>query len=82
LGESANIPEPLLAFDDKAEEVQAALAGLDAAHARYRERQGRSGILPNTLEALRLEPMYHSNAIEGSTRRLRHSSLQASSDLS
>ena len=68
-------PEPLLAFDDKASAVQRALAGLDAAHSRYTAELRRGGILQNSIDALRVELTYHSNAIEGSTLTLRETQL-------
>lgn len=72
---TSNIPEPLLAFDDKAPVVQAALASLDDAHSRYQTQAARGAILPNSVDALRVELTYHSNAIEGSTLTLRDTQL-------
>jgi Fic family protein len=72
---ASNIPEPLLAFDDKAAEVQAALNDLSHVHARYQAEKQRDSILSNSIEALRLELTYHSNAIEGSTLTLRETQL-------
>jgi Fic family protein len=69
------MPEPLLAFGDAAPEVRGALARVDGARARYRAALARGAVLPNTLEALRVELTYHSNAIEGSTLTLRDTQL-------
>jgi len=69
------IPEPLLAFDDTAGPLQPALAALAAAHARYTATLRRGGILQNSVDALRVELTYHSNAIEGSTLTLRETQL-------
>lgn len=72
---TSNIPEPLLAFDVKAPVVRAALANLDATHARCQAAAMRAGILSNSVDALRVELTYHSNAIEGSTLTLRDTQL-------
>lgn len=69
------IPEPLLAFGDAAPEVRDAIARVDAAKARYQATLDRGGVLPNSIEALRVELTYHSNAIEGSTLTLRETQL-------
>jgi Fic family protein len=69
------ISEPLLTFDDKARALQPALAKLAAAHARYAAELGRGGVLQNSVDALRVELTYHSNAIEGSTLTLRETQL-------
>jgi len=69
------IPEPLLAFGDDAPEVRAALDRVNAVHARYRALAVRGGPLPNSVEAMRVELTYHSNAIEGSTLTLRDTQL-------
>lgn len=69
------IPDPLLAFGDASPEVRDALVRLDAAHTRYRALVARGGLLPNSVEAMRVELTYHSNAIEGSTLTLRETQL-------
>lgn len=69
------IPEPLLAFGDAVPEVRDALARIDAAKARYQATLDRGGVLPNSIEAMRVELTYHSNAIEGSTLTLRETQL-------
>ncbi len=73
--EKMDIPEPLLGVDDKAGSMQSALGSLAAVHARYMAMKNRGGILPNSVEALRVELTYHSNAIEGSTLTLRETQL-------
>jgi Fic family protein len=75
LNGAPSIPEPLLAFDDKAPVVRSALERLDTAHARYQTLNQRGAILPNSVDALRVELTYHSNAIEGSTLTLRETQL-------
>jgi Fic family protein len=75
MSDAITIPEPLLAFDERAAGVQAALASLDAAHGRYLVQKEYGGILANSVEALRVELTYHSNAIEGSTLTLRETQL-------
>ncbi len=69
-------PEPLLAFDGPAPgEVAAELARLDALAARYRAELLAGRVLPNSVEAVRVELTYHSNALEGSTLSLRDTQL-------
>ena len=48
---------------------------MDAALAEYRALRDAGRILPNSIEALRVELTYHSNAIEGSTLSLRETQL-------
>ncbi len=48
---------------------------MDAAYARYREEKDAGRVLANSVEALRVELTYHSNAIEGSTLSLRETQL-------
>ncbi|HEX2836833.1 MAG TPA: Fic family protein [Phycisphaerales bacterium] len=69
------IPAPLQSFDDKAAALQSSLASLATTHARYTTLNQRNAILPNSLDALRVELTYHSNAIEGSTLTLRETQL-------
>ncbi len=71
----ANLPEPLRSFESLPESVAAAVQGVDAAHAKYRELSDAGRILSNSVEALRVELTYHSNAIEGSTLTLRETQL-------
>lgn len=65
------LPEPLLQFDMGDAALAEALARVDALQSRY--AAGR--ILPNVVEAVRIELTYHSNAIEGSTLTLRETQL-------
>ncbi len=70
-----SLPEPLQAFADLTAPMSAALASLDAMAGEFRRRRTAGLILPNTLESLRVELTYHSNAIEGSTLSLRETQL-------
>lgn len=67
------LPEPLLRFDASA--FAARLGEVDALRARYRDALRANLIVPNTLEAFRIELTYHSIAIEGSTLSLRDTQL-------
>lgn len=69
------IPEPLRTFFGLGAEVNEAIARLDAAHARYCALRDAGRILANSIDAIRLELTYHSNAIEGSTLTLRETQL-------
>lgn len=69
------VPEPLLAFDDPSDAVNEALQRLDPLWRRYVEHRDAGRILPNSIEAVRVELTYHSNAIEGSTLTLRETQL-------
>jgi Fic family protein len=68
-------PEPLQAFGGLAEALAAALANVEQARAKYREERDAGRILANSVEAMRVELTYHSNAIEGSTLSLRDTQL-------
>lgn len=68
-------PEPLQVFRNLAEAVATGLRDVEAAHGRYREERDAGRILANSVEALRVELTYHSNAIEGSTLSLRETQL-------
>lgn len=70
-----HLPEPLQSFSGLAEALTPALRDADAAQAQYRERKDGGRILANSVEALRIELTYHSNAIEGSTLTLRETQL-------
>ena len=70
-----HLPEPIQSFRGIAEEVAPQLRAVAAAHARYREERDAGRILANSVEALRVELTYHSNAIEGSTLSLRDTQL-------
>lgn len=70
-----HLPEPLRAFDGLAGPIASALERVDKLHARYRDLENAGRILQNSVEALRVELTYHSNAIEGSTLSLRETQL-------
>ncbi|MGD9789718.1 MAG: Fic family protein [Phycisphaerales bacterium] len=70
-----SLPQPLLAFEAEAKTLAAELARIDAAFARFRSARDSGHILPNSVEAIRVELTYHSNAIEGSTLSLRETQL-------
>ena len=76
-GEMDHPPEPLRSFGGiaGAEAVAPALLDVEAAHDRYRGHRDAGRILANSVEALRIELTYHSNAIEGSTLTLRETQL-------
>jgi Fic family protein len=73
MAESA--PEPLQVFGGLAEALAPTLRNVEAAYARYRKGRDSGRILANSVEALRVELTYHSNAIEGSTLSLRDTQL-------
>lgn len=75
MGVNEQVPEPLRTFDGMAGAVGPVLGRLQVAQARYREHRDSGRILPNSVEALRVELTYHSNAIEGSTLTLRETQL-------
>jgi Fic family protein len=68
-------PEPLRAFRGLVEAVAPGLREVDAAYVRYRRERDAGRILANSVEAVRVELTYHSNAIEGSTLSLRDTQL-------
>jgi Fic family protein len=70
-----HVPEPLQSFRSVAEAVAPELLAVEAAHARYRKERDAARILANSIETMRLELAYHSNAIEGSTLTLRETQL-------
>jgi Fic family protein len=71
----SDLPDPLLSFTMPDAALQAVLIRADVEVTRYREAQIKKEILPNSLEAIRVEMTYHSNAIEGSTLSLRETQL-------
>lgn len=71
----STLPEPLLAFEVVSTAVEDALARVDRLQARYAAERLAGRILPNAVEAIRVELTYHSNAIEGSTLTLRDTQL-------
>lgn len=70
-----HLPEPLQSFRALAEAMATELGAVEAAYARYRLEKESGRVLPNSVEALRVELTYHSNAIEGSTLSLRDTQL-------
>jgi Fic family protein len=74
-GVTHQLPEPLQSFRGIVGAVAAELRAVEAAHARYRQEKDAGRILANSVEALRVELTYHSNAIEGSTLSLRETHL-------
>lgn len=69
-------PEPLQVFADAiAPSSTEALARVDLLVARFRTLQAAGQVLPNSVEAVRVELTYHSNALEGSTLTLRDTHL-------
>jgi len=63
--ETRHPPEPLQTFRDLADAVAPALRAVEAAHAKYRQEKDAGRVLPNSVEALRVELTYNSNTIEG-----------------
>ncbi len=70
-GLSESVREPLQSFDGLQPALDEVLQEIDALQAEYRSRRAIGRILPNVLEAVRIELTYHSNAIEGNTLTLR-----------
>jgi len=68
-------PEPLRTFDSLEKAVESTLRHVDELHKRYEQHRDAGRILPNSVEAMRVELTYHSNAIEGSTLSLRETQL-------
>jgi Fic family protein len=65
----------LLAFDGAAAALRERIDAAERLARRLRDRHRAGSILPGSVEALRLELTYHSNAIEGSTLTLRDTQL-------
>jgi Fic family protein len=74
-GAEHDLAEPLQTFQGLTDALSAELQDVEAAQARYREESDAGRILPNSVEAVRVELTYHSNAIEGSTLSLRETQL-------
>lgn len=68
------LPEPLQRFNPTPEQSRK-LAEFDALVTRFRALKSAGQIPENTLQALRIELTYHSNAIEGNTLTLRETQL-------
>jgi Fic family protein len=76
MGESEQpLPEPLQRFDPLTAQVSDVLQSVEATHASYLKSREAGRLLPNAVEALRIELTYNSNAIEGSTLTLRETQL-------
>lgn len=73
--QASNFVEPLVAFDGVPVELASALERVEQAIHLYQTLKSRGRILPNSVDALRVELTYHSNAIEGSTLTLRDTQL-------
>lgn len=71
----SSIPEPLQSFHGAAPPLATRLLDIDRQAALLREHRATGRLLPNTVESLRIELTYHSNAIEGSTLSLRETQL-------
>ena len=67
--------ESLGRFDRAVPALVDSLRELDAVHAEYVERGTTARVLPNVVEALRIELTYHSNALEGNTLTLRETQM-------
>lgn len=67
------LPEPLRGFGTIS--LGPELSRLDEAVARYKAERDAGRVLANTMEAVRTELTYNSNAIEGSTLTLRETQL-------
>ncbi len=74
-GVEYHLPEPLQSFSGLAEATAPALRNVDAIYVKYLEQKNAGRILANSVEAIRVELTYHSNAIEGSTLSLRETQL-------
>lgn len=69
------IPEPLIAFEPENAPISTALARIDALQSQFSAACTAGRILPNVVEAIRIELTYNSNAIEGNTLTLRETQL-------
>jgi len=69
------LPEPLQSFAGLESVLAPELSRLDVLVAKYHDERDAGRILPNAVEALRVEATYHSNAIEGNTLTLRETQL-------
>ena len=69
------LPEPLQSFAGLAGPLASTLSRVDAMAGRYRAQRAAGRLLTNTVQAVRIELTYHSNAIEGNTLTLRETQL-------
>jgi Fic family protein len=67
--------EPLQDFSGLASQLRPQLCELGVVLEEFTARNRAGGILPNLVEAIRIELTYNSNAIEGSTLTLRQTQL-------
>lgn len=74
-GVPPQLPEPLQSFQGLVEPLSQELQAVEAAYLRYRGERDAGRVLANSVEAMRVELTYHSNAIEGSTLSLRETQL-------
>lgn len=65
------VSESLPVFEPISAPLSGFLPRIDALLARYAEDRDRGRVLSNTVEAMRVELTYHSNAIEGNALSLR-----------
>lgn len=69
------VPEPLIDFSTAARPLAERLQRLDDSKRRYETELQAGRIARNSIEAMRVELTYHSNAIEGNTLSLRETQL-------
>lgn len=69
------LPEPLQSFDSPPPAMLTRLSRVESRILDWQNARRSGRVLPNTLESLRIEQTYHSNAIEGSTLTLRETQL-------
>ncbi|MBI1324474.1 Fic family protein [bacterium] len=70
-----NLPEPLIDFSPAAQQLEQRLQALDRAWQRFEAELQAGKVARNSLEAMRVELTYNSNAIEGNTLSLRETQL-------
>lgn len=75
MNQPLRLSEPLLAFEPPTPALTQALQRLDEMLPQFRAQRDNGGLLPNTIEAIRVELTYHSNAIEGNTLSLRETQM-------
>lgn len=67
--------EPLQSFATLASQAAPRLVAIDQRARKFREAVLSGAVLPNTLDSIRIELTYNSNAIEGNTLSLRETQL-------
>ncbi|MBN8596974.1 MAG: Fic family protein [Planctomycetes bacterium] len=70
-----HLDEPLQSLSSLAAEFAPRLNELDRRARQYRDAVGSGAVLQNTLDSIRIELTYNSNAIEGNTLSLRETQL-------